>query len=296
MSAFYSPYSSFRGSRKRSKVGALLVRRIRSLSGKRAQRRANSAIRPSVVYCACPSPTNGLEGASVRVLELLDAPPVQRLLHRISWVTRSPSDPFTIMPLVELWKKTPEQFHGKTIQQVLGFAGDGRLKDGNSTSVEFREFLAHLPSSELSLFANQCLETAFPDSGFALQDIANQVGNRLGFRVENGRYRGNPNALGFDGLWHTADGETILVEVKTTDAYRLSLDTAAEYRRKLIQEKKLSEDKSSILYIVGRSDTGDLEAQVRGSRYAWDIRLISVEALLRLLGIKERPLIASRIS
>jgi len=66
----------------------------------------------------------------------------------------------------------------------------------------------------------------------------------------------------------------------------LSLDTAANYRKDLIRENRLTTDKSSILYVVGRADTGDLEAQVRGSPHAWDIRLISVDALLRLLRIK----------
>ena len=45
---------------------------------------------------------------------------------------------------------------------------------------------------------------------------------------------------------------------------------------------------ASILIVVGREDTGALEAQVRGSRYAWDIRLISVERLLKLLQISEK--------
>ena len=39
--------------------------------------------------------------------------------------------------------------------------------------------------------------------------------------------------------------------------------------------------------ISGRSDTGDLEAQVRGSRHVRDVRIISVDALLRLLKVKE---------
>ena len=43
----------------------------------------------------------------------------------------------------------------------------------------------------------------------------------------------------------------------------------------------------SILIVVGRTDTGELEAQVRGSRHAWDIRLISVDALLNLVRTKE---------
>ncbi|WP_172830266.1 hypothetical protein [Opitutus sp. GAS368] len=191
------------------------------------------------------------------------------------------------MPLVEIWKKTPDQLRGKVINQVLVFAGDGKLKDGNHTSEEFREYLAHVSSNELSAYAMQCLESPFQDSGLALQDIVNQIGKRLGFKIENGRYRGTAGEIGFDGLWHTENGVTILVEVKTTDAYRLSLDTAADYRKELIKETRLSEDKSSILYVVGREDTGGLEAQVRGSRYAWDIRIISVEALLRLLRIKE---------
>jgi hypothetical protein len=38
---------------------------------------------------------------------------------------------------------------------------------------------------------------------------------------------------------------------------------------------------------VGRTDTGDLEAQIRGSRHAWDTRLISVDALLQLMLLKQ---------
>src|SRR5205807_9641171 len=45
--------------------------------------------------------------------------------------------------------------------------------------------------------------------------------------------------------------------------------------------------RSSILIAVGRQETGDLEAQIRGSRHAWDVRLISLDALLRLAEVKE---------
>ena len=58
-------------------------------------------------------------------------------------------------------------------------------------------------------------------------------------------------------------------------------------RRELIQKEKVSEDQSSILVIVGREDTGELEAQIRGSRHAWDVRLISVDALVRLMTIRQ---------
>ncbi len=53
-----------------------------------------------------------------------------------------------------------------------------------------------------------------------------------------------------------------------------------------------------MLLIVGRQETGNLEAQIRGSRFAWSIRVISVDALLRLMFIKEDvedPLLVQRI-
>jgi len=41
------------------------------------------------------------------------------------------------------------------------------------------------------------------------------------------------------------------------------------------------------LIVVGRSDTGDLEAQVRGSKQSWDTRIISIDSLIKLLRLKE---------
>jgi hypothetical protein len=55
----------------------------------------------------------------------------------------------------------------------------------------------------------------------------------------------------------------------------------------LLAEKKVPQS-ASILIAVGREDTGALEAQVRGSRYAWEMRLISVERLIKLVQIKEK--------
>ena len=39
---------------------------------------------------------------------------------------------------------------------------------------------------------------------------------------------------------------------------------------------------------MGRNDTGGLEAQIRGSRHAWDIRLISVDSLIQLMHVKQK--------
>jgi len=114
-----------------------------------------------------------------------------------------------------------------------------------------------------------------------------QAGRRLGFTVEDGRYRGQAGHIGYDGIWRFPDGHAVIIEVKTTDAYRIDLDTIAGYRRALIRQGSVQEQSSSMLIVVGREDTGDLEAQIRGSRHAWDMRLISVDSLMRLMVLKE---------
>jgi hypothetical protein len=92
--------------------------------------------------------------------------------------------------------------------------------------------------------------------------------------------------VGNDGLWLGPDNHHLLIEVKTTDAYSISLDTIAKYRNTLREEEKIN-DSNSMLLVVGRYDTGQLEAQVRGSRHAWDMRLISVDSLVTLVKLKE---------
>jgi len=202
------------------------------------------------------------------------------------------------MALIDLWRGSREQISEKHVQQIVAFAGDGKLADEKSSSLEFRTFLSQIPSTILMRYAAECLVDSFTSSGLVLQDTVNEIGSRLGFQVTHGRYRGVVGQLGFDGLWESAAGHAIVVEVKTTDTYRIDLNTIANYRRGLIKSEKLSEDHSSILIVVGRDDTGDLEAQIRGSRHAWDVRLISTEALMRLLSVKEEledPKIQTRI-
>jgi hypothetical protein len=202
------------------------------------------------------------------------------------------------MSLVELWQSTPEQLRNKRVDQVITFAGNGKLKDGNITSLEFRSYIDQITSSYLHQYALDCLESKFNDSGFALQDIVNQAGRRLGFQVRDGLYRGNKSQIGHDGLWEYPDGDQLVIEVKTTDVFSINLETIADYRNELVKAGEISEERSSILIIVGREDTGNLEAQIRGSRHAWDIRLLSVDSLFRLISIREEiegPAVARKI-
>ena len=168
------------------------------------------------------------------------------------------------MPLISLWKSNPEAVGQMTIEQVVSAAGDGNLRDGSTCADELRTYLKEIPSQALGAYVEYCLSNAFKVGGIVLQDLVNEIGRRLDYEVKNGRYQGTPSQIGYDGLWKSPEGNHLVVEVKTTDAYRISLDVIASYREKLIATGELNST-SSILIVVGRQDTGEVEAQIRGS-------------------------------
>lgn len=183
--------------------------------------------------------------------------------------------------------KTNPELINKGLSALLGLCGDGKLKNGNQSSLEFRDFLKTIPIEKIKSFIKECLDGNITDSGFALQDLVNEIGRRLGFHVEFGLYQGNKNEIGNDGLW-LDQNNSFVIEVKTTDAYRISTDKIDEYRTKLITKGSIKAENSYNLIIVGRQDTGDLEAQIRGSIHAWRTRIISVDSLWKLLSTKEK--------
>ena len=190
------------------------------------------------------------------------------------------------MPLLNIFQTSPEHIYSLHIKQIVALCGDGKLLDGTRCSQELLDYLSQAPSEKLFEYIEACLQPGFENSGLVLQDLVNELGRRLDYQVTNGFYRGRSNAIGFDGIWRPPDGYCIVVEVKTTDTYRINFNTLAKYREDLIKVGKITQG-ASILVVVGRVDTGDLEAQVRGSKHAWDIRLISVDALIKLVRVKE---------
>ncbi len=190
------------------------------------------------------------------------------------------------MPLISIWDTNPDAILEFSIEQLLATAGDGHLLDESECSRELRLFFSQVSSEKLGEYADQCLTRRFDGNGKVLQDIVNELGRRLDYDVDNGRYQGTRNAVGNDGLWRSPENHTLLIEVKTTDTYSISVDTIANYRDNLVSTSNISGE-NSMLLVVGRYDTGQLEAQVRGSRHAWDMRLISVDSLISLVRLKE---------
>ena len=190
------------------------------------------------------------------------------------------------MALIDLAAKDPASFASYSIEQIVAICGDGKLLDNSECSKQLREFLKLQDVKSLARYALYCLESKYERSGFVLQDVVNEIGRRLGYEVTNGRYSGVQKEIGFDGLW--AHGPyKLVVEVKTTDAYRINLDTVCGYSDKLLATTGAHAEAMNTLIVVGRQDTGDLEAQVRGSRHAWTVRLISVDALIKLMFVND---------
>lgn len=190
------------------------------------------------------------------------------------------------MPLLSIWKSNPETVSEMSIEQIVSAAGNGKLLDDTDCCTELREYLSEVSSEKLGEYADYCLSNKFENNGKVLQDVVNELGRRLDYEVANGRYQGSQSKIGNDGLWLSPEGHHLVVEVKTTDAYSISVDTIAGYRKMLDEAGEINE-KNSMLLVVGRYDTGQLEAQVRGSRHAWDMRLISIDSLANLVNLKE---------
>ena len=190
------------------------------------------------------------------------------------------------MALIDLWNSDREQITRKRIDQLIAFAGDGRLLDGNTTSEEFRFLLRAISSDLIGRWLDESLDNRFTDFGFVIQDLVNEIGHRLGFEVTNGVYRGH-SGEGYDGLWKIAGGSAILIEAKSSTAYSINLTRISEYRKQVGPEIGIPPEDISILIVVGGEDTSEFESQVRGSRFAWDIRLLGVKSLFRLLQLKE---------
>lgn len=214
------------------------------------------------------------------------------------------TSPAYVGPLIPFWRDRPHEISRLSLRQIVNMAGDGRMLDDTPCSREFRLFLSEVEAPDLERFVAECLEReagtnrkGFPDSGLVLQDVVNEIGRRLDFNVTNGVYQGRKGVTGYDGIWQDGSGRDLVVEVKTTDTYSISLDQVERYRQELIQAERISEA-SSVLFVVGRDDTGALEAQIRGSRHAWTMRMIGAASLVRLLQVKvnaESPLVVSRI-
>ncbi len=186
-----------------------------------------------------------------------------------------------------LWDSDSAAVSQYKLKQVIVLAGNGNMNKPETTN-ELREFFSKIDLDTMLRYIEDAIseekEDKFTERGFVLQDLVNEMGLRLGYKVTNGLYHGKRNKEnGFDGLWEAPDGSHIIMESKTSDAYTLDLEAIVGYRDDLIEKKKISRKKSSILIVLGRADKGTFPSLIKGSNFAQDVRIISTRALFELL-------------
>lgn len=187
--------------------------------------------------------------------------------------------------LISAWKASQEKF-SMNLKQVVAAAGDGDLNH-EITMNELRDFYAMIDLSTMERLLDECLSKdkskKFDTRGFALQDLVNEMGARIGYQVVNGLYKGKKGEVGFDGLWKSEDGSWIIMESKTNDDYSIDISTVTGYRDKLIYDHAITKKKCSILIVYGSDDKHALRNTVKGSSDSESIRLISANALFQLV-------------
>ena len=179
----------------------------------------------------------------------------------------------------------------------------GELKDDSTPDNASERFRRHLQKriqkvEEVRAYIDEALGQPGEQFNKALQDLINHVGQLLGFEVTYGRYRGVRGENGFDGLWRSQTGWSIVVETKTTDAYSIKTATLLGYINSLISEGQVKDvDRVLGLYVYGRYDTqtNQLENTIIAEKRRDSLRVIGVEALLNLLELKQKYSLSHKV-
>lgn len=183
-----------------------------------------------------------------------------------------------------------------TLDQILDLVGPLDDTPGDDTPRErFRRFLEKSVDSIGAVrdYIEASIRNKGPQYDRALQDLVNHVGTLIGFNVEYGRYQGVVNAIGHDGLWRRNDF-SIVVEVKTTDAFSIQTATLVGYIDRLISAGKIPDwDHAMGLYIFARTDSQltQLVNSIIAEKRTRQLRIAAVEDVLSLAELVQAELI-----
>jgi hypothetical protein len=174
-----------------------------------------------------------------------------------------------------------------TLDQILGLVGPLDDTPGSDTPRErFRKFLQTSVTSigEVRDYVEACTKNKGSQYDHALQDLVNHAGSLIGFDVHYGRYKGVTNDIGHDGIWRWKDF-SIVVEVKTTDAFTIKTESLLGYVNKLISAGSIaSPDQAMGLYVFARTDAGltSLANSIVAEKRTHELRISTADIILSL--------------
>ena len=175
------------------------------------------------------------------------------------------------------------------IKDVLNLLGK-ELKDDSEQAKRFREFVEKekWTNEQIRKWLDECIANssgAHDPYNRAFQDLVISLGKRFGFEIQYGRYTGKSGEENYDGVWKRDDGDTIVLEVKTSTWPIGSVSQLGDY----LEELSKKEDAKNIfgLYVIGKGDVQPLIEQILGSKYKDRMRLILYEDLMEILSLEE---------
>ena len=176
-----------------------------------------------------------------------------------------------------------------TLERIVSLAGD--WKDESRASQQFREIIEdeQTTTEEIESYLQEAIEGSESYHNRALQDLVNNIGRRLGFKVEYGIYQGVSGTIGYDGHWVSTatDGEThLVVETKKSTAFSIGPEQAGDYMEELVENEGLDRGQVYGLYVVGNGDVETVSQTILGSKYRDRMRVITAQRLLDLLEIQ----------
>lgn len=184
------------------------------------------------------------------------------------------------------------------IKDILNLIGN-ELKDGIEQTKRFREFIEKdkWASEQIKKWLDECINKssgAHDPYNRAFQDLVISLGKRLGFEVQYGRYTGKSGEENYDGIWKRENGDTIILEVKTSTWPIGSVSQLGEYLDQLA--KKEGNKNVFGLYVIGKGNVQPLIEQILGSKYKDRMRLILYDDLMEIINLKEElePVIGER--
>ena len=162
------------------------------------------------------------------------------------------------------------------IKDILDLLGN-ELKDGGEQSKRFRKLINQdkWPTEQIKTWLDECIKLssgAHDPYNRAYQDLVISLGKRLGFTIEYGRYAGKAGEENYDGIWKKENGDTIVLEVKTSTWPIGRISQLGEYLDNLAIRENIKNVFG--LYVIGKGDIQPIMEQIVGSKYKDRIRLI----------------------
>jgi len=175
------------------------------------------------------------------------------------------------------------------IKDILNLLGK-ELKDGSEEAKRFREFIEQekWSTEQIENWLDECISNssgAQDPYNRAFQDLVVSLGKKLGFNIRYGRYIGKSGEENYDGIWRRENGDTIILEVKTSTWPIGSVSQLGEYIEKFSEKENIKNVFG--LYVIGKGDIQPLIEQILGSKYKDKLRLILYSDLIEILNLKE---------